>query len=190
IRQQVAAGARHITFGDPDFLNGPTHAMRIVEAFHSEFPEVTYDATIKIEHLKKHRELLPKLKQTGCLFVTSAVESIDDSVLALLEKGHTRQDFYQVAASLRKIGLALQPTFIAFMPWTTIEGYGELLRAIAELELVENTAPVQLALRLLVTQNSRLLELPDIQAVIGPFDEKALMYPWKHSDRDVDTLGN
>ena len=180
IRQQVAAGARHITFGDPDFFNGPTHAMRIVEAFHAEFPEVTYDATIKIEHLKQHRELLPALKQTGCLFVTSAVESIDDSVLALLEKGHTRQDFYEVATSLREAGLALQPTFIAFMPWTTIEGYGALLQALADLELVENTAPVQLALRLLVTQKSRLLDLPDIQAVIGPFDEKALVYPWKH----------
>jgi len=190
IRQQVAAGARHITFGDPDFFNGPTHAMRTVEAFHAEFPEVTYDATIKIEHLKQHRELLPELKQTGCLFITSAVESIDDSVLALLEKGHTRQDFYDVAASLREAGLSLQPTFIAFMPWTTIEGYGALLKALADLELVENTAPVQLALRLLVTQKSRLLDLPDIQAVIGPFDEKALVYPWKHPIRDVDTLAN
>jgi len=190
IRQQVVAGARHITFGDPDFFNGPTHAMRIVEAFHAEFPEVTYDATIKIEHLKQHRGLLPALKQTGCLFITSAVESIDDSVLALLDKGHTRQDFYEVATSLREIGLALQPTFIAFMPWTTIEGYGALLQAIAELELVDNTAPVQLALRLLVTQKSRLLDLPDIQAVIGPFDEKALVYPWKHASRDVDTLAS
>jgi radical SAM superfamily enzyme YgiQ (UPF0313 family) len=190
IRQQVASDARHITFGDPDFFNGPTHAMRIVEAFHAEFPEITYDATIKIEHLKQHRELLPSLKQTGCLFVTSAVESIDDSVLALLEKGHTRRDFYQVAASMREIGLALQPTFIAFMPWTTLEGYGELLQALADLELVENTAPVQLALRLLVTQKSRLLDLPDIQAVIGPFDEKALVYPWRHANRDVDTLAN
>jgi radical SAM superfamily enzyme YgiQ (UPF0313 family) len=190
IRQQVAAGAGHITFGDPDFFNGPTHAMRIVEAFHAEFPEVTYDATIKIEHLKRHRELLPGLKETGCLFITSAVESIDDAVLALLDKGHTRQDFYEVATSLREIGLALQPTFIAFMPWTTIDGYGALLQALADLELVENTAPVQLALRLLVTQKSRLLELQDIQAVIGPFDEKALVYPWKHANRDVDTLAN
>jgi len=190
VRQQVAAGARHITFGDPDFFNGPTHAMRIVEAFHAEFPEVTYDATIKIEHLKQHRDLLPALKQTGCLFVTSAVESIDDAVLARLEKGHTRQVFFEVAASLRKAGLSLQPTFIAFMPWTTIEGYGALLQALADLELVENTAPVQLALRLLITQNSRLLELPDIQAVIGPFDEKALVYPWRHRSRDVDTLGS
>lgn len=190
VRQQVAAGAQHITFGDPDFFNGPTHAMRIVEALHDEFPEVTYDATIKIEHLKQHRELLPALKQTGCLFITSAVESIDDAVLARLEKGHTVRDFFEVARLVREAGIALHPTFIAFTPWTTIESYGALLRALADLELVENVAPVQLALRLLVTQNSRLLELPEIQAVIRQFDEKALFYPWKHPNRDVDTLGN
>jgi hypothetical protein len=190
IRQQVAAGARHITFGDPDFFNGPTHAMRIVEALHAEFPEVTYDATIKIEHLKQHRDLLPALKETGCLFVTSAVESVDDAVLARLEKGHTRRDFFDVAQGMREIGLALQPTFIAFTPWTSIETYGALLRALAELELVENTSPVQLALRLLVTQNSRLLELPELRAVIGEFDEKALVYPWKHPDAQMDQLAS
>ena len=190
IRQQVAAGARHITFGDPDFFNGPTHAMRIVETFHAEFPEVSYDATIKIEHLKQHRDLLPRLKETGCLFVTSAVESVDDSVLAKLEKGHTRQDFFEVAGWMRDAGLALQPTFIAFTPWTTLESYGELLSALAELELVESTAPVQLALRLLVTQNSRLLELPDLLAMIGEFDEKGLVYPWKHPNPEMDALAS
>lgn len=188
IRQQVAAGARHITFGDPDFFNGPTHSVRIVEALHAEFPEVTYDATIKIEHLKKHRDLLPVLKSTGCLFVTSAVESVDDRVLGLLDKNHTRRNFYEVATLMQTVGLALQPTFIAFMPWTTRAGYAELLRDIAELRLIENTAPVQLALRLLVTQSSRLLDLDDIQAVIGPFDKDALAYPWRHPDPEVDRL--
>ena len=71
IRQQVAAGAEHITFGDPDFFNGPGHAIPIVEALHREWPALTYDVTIKMEHLLKHRELLPVLKATGCLFVTS-----------------------------------------------------------------------------------------------------------------------
>jgi hypothetical protein len=189
IRRQVAAGARHITFGDPDFFNGPTHAMRIVEKFHEEFPDVTYDATIKIQHLKAHRDLLRPLRETGCLFVTSAVESIDDAVLAKLEKNHTRRDFFEVAEWMREAGLNLQPTFIAFMPWTSMEGYGALLRALAQLELVENTAPVQLALRLLVTQGSRLLELDDIQSVIGPFDPKLLVYPWVHADPAVDALG-
>src|SRR5579862_5037232 len=188
IRQQVAAGARHVTFGDPDFFNGPAHAERIVKALHAEFPEVTYDATIKVEHLVKHRDLLGVLRESGCVLITSAVESVDDSVLAKLEKNHTRDDFFEAVRLTREAGLALQPTFIAFTPWTTIEGYRELLRVIRELDLVENVAPVQLALRLLVTTHSRLLELPEVQAAIGPFDPKSLVYPWKHADPEVDSL--
>ena len=81
IRQQVAVGAEHITFGDPDFFNGIGHAIPIVKALHQEFPDLTYDVTIKIEHLLKHAAHLATLRETGCLFVTSAVESIDDQVL-------------------------------------------------------------------------------------------------------------
>jgi radical SAM superfamily enzyme YgiQ (UPF0313 family) len=188
VRQQVAAGAEHITFGDPDFFNGPTHAMRIVDALHREWPGVSYDATIKIEHLLKHRELLPLLRETGCLFVTSAVESVDDSVLAKLDKGHTRADFIQVVREFRSAGLTLAPTFIPFTPWTTRESYRELLELLVELDLVEHVAPVQLALRLLIPRGSRLLELEDVQAVLRGFDEPALLYRWQHPDREVDAL--
>jgi radical SAM superfamily enzyme YgiQ (UPF0313 family) len=190
IRQQIASGARHVTFGDPDFFNGPTHAMAIVEALHAEFPFVTYDATIKIQHLREHRKLLPTLNETGCLFVTSAVESLDDAVLQKLEKNHTRRDFEDVVREMRTVGLALQPTFLAFTPWTTIESYRELLRALATLDLVEHVAPVQLALRLLITAQSRLLELAEVRAVTGAFDAKALIYPWKHADPAVDALAS
>ena len=188
IRQQIENGATHVTFGDPDFWNGPAHAMRIVYALHDEFPQVTYDATIKIEHLLKHRKLLGDLRETGCAFVTSAVESVDDAVLARLEKNHTRQDFFEAAELMRAAGLILQPTFIAFTPWTTLEGYRDLLRVIAELGLVENVASVQLVLRLLVTPGSRLLELPDLE--VGEFDAKSLIYPWKHRHAQVDALAS
>jgi radical SAM superfamily enzyme YgiQ (UPF0313 family) len=188
IRRQVAAGAQHITFGDPDFFNGPTHAMRIVEALHREFPDVSYDATIKIEHLRNHRDLLPRLKETGCLFVTSAVESVDDAVLEKLDKGHTRADFVEVAREFRSAGLTLAPTFIAFTPWTTRESYRELLSTLMELDLVEHVAPIQLALRLLIPRGSRLLELAEVQSVVTGFDEPALLYRWKHPDPAVDAL--
>jgi radical SAM superfamily enzyme YgiQ (UPF0313 family) len=188
IRQQVAAGAQHITFGDPDFFNGPTHAMRIAEALHREFPTVTYDATIKIEHLLKHRDLLPRLRDTGCLFVTSAVESVDDSVLVKLDKGHTRADFIAAVLEFQEVGLTLAPTFIPFTPWTTRESYRELLGLLMDLDLVDNVAPVQLALRLLIPSGSRLLELGDVQAVIGDFDEPALLYRWQHPDPEMDAL--
>src|SRR5262249_46471950 len=48
IRRQIAAGAQHISFGDPDFFNGIRHAIELVEEFHCGFPDVTYDVTIKI----------------------------------------------------------------------------------------------------------------------------------------------
>src|SRR2546423_12555103 len=110
VRRQVAAGAQHITFGDPDFFNGIRHAMELVASFHREFPAVTYDVTIKIEHLLKYEKQLPALRDTGCLFVTSAVESVDDAVLKFLDKGHTREDFLRVVKTFRGLGMTLHPT--------------------------------------------------------------------------------
>ena len=188
IRSQVEQGATHITFGDPDFFNGPAHARRIVESMHQQFPSLTYDAIIKVEHLLQHRDLLPVLAQTGCLFVTSAVESVDDGVLLQLEKGHTRADFIAAAAACRAAGLTLVPTFVAFTPWTTIDSYIDLLDVVEELGLVANVAPVQWSIRLLVTWQSRLLELDDIKAAVGPFDPHTLTYPWRHRDPRVDQL--
>jgi hypothetical protein len=188
IRQQVDAGAQHITFGDPDFFNGIGHAMPLVEALHREFPQVTYDVTIKIEHLLKHRDSLAKLRDTGCLFVTSAVESVDDAVLEKLAKHHTRADFLRVVEIFREERLTLQPTFVPFTPWTTLEGYCDLLRDLRTHGLIENVAPIQLAIRLLIPAGSRLLELEDIRALVGPFDETGLAYPWKHMDERVDQL--
>jgi hypothetical protein len=188
IDAQVRAGAGHISFGDPDFFNGPTHAMRVVEALHAAHPDVTYDVTIKIEHLLRHRDLLGRLVDTGCAFVTSAVESIDDSVLSRLEKGHTRQDFVSAAALCRDAGLMLVPTFVAFHPWLTLDGYCDLLACLQDLDLVDHVAPIQLTIRLLIPRGSRLMELADVQALVGPFDAGTLAYPWSHPDPRVDTL--
>ncbi len=188
IRGQVAAGARHVTFGDPDFFNGVGHALRLVEALHAEFPGVSYDATIKIEHLLKHARHLPTLAATGCLFVTTAVESVDDRVLERLDKGHTRTDFIAVVALAREVGLTLSPTFIPFMPWTTLDGFRDLLAVLAGLDLVDHVAPVQLAIRLLIPQGSRLLELAELNDVVEGFDAAALSYVWKHPDARVDRL--
>lgn len=188
IRRQVETGARHISFGDPDFWNGPVHARRIVERLHREFPNLTYDVTIKIEHLLQHREALDLLKRTGCLFVISAVESVDDEVLHKLDKGHTRRDFLEVARMCRERELTLSPTFIPFTPWTTTGSYRELLETIEDTGLIENVSPVQLTLRLLITSGSRLLELPEIRSLAHEYDSASLCWRWQHSDPEVDAL--
>ena len=188
IRAQVAAGAEHITFGDPDFFNGPAHAMRIVESLARACPSVSYDVTIKVEHLRAHADLLPVLRDTGCAFVTTAVESFDDAVLERLAKGHTHADFQAVVAHCASIGLPLSPTFVAFTPWTTIDGYAAMLREIERLGLVGHVAPIQYAIRLLVPEGSLMLDLEEIRARITHFDARSLTHVWRHEDARVDVL--
>ena len=153
-----------------------------------EFPGLSYDVTIKIEHLLQHSAVIPLLRDTGCLFITSAVEAIDDRVLEHLRKGHTRRDFVEVAGLCRQAGVTLVPTFVPFTPWTSLSGYVDLLNLLEDLEIVEHVAPIQLAIRLLVTSGSPLLDLPDIREVVAPFDPASLTWPWRHRDSRVDAL--
>ncbi len=130
------------------------------------------------------------MKHTGCAFVTSAVESVDDAVLEKLDKGHTRADFLRVLQWMDDAELPLQPTFVPFTPWTTLQGYCDLLEVLQQHGLQERVAPVQLGIRLLIPAGSRLLELAEIQQLAGRYDHAALVYPWQHPDPHVDILSD
>lgn len=188
IRQQVAAGARHITFNDPDFWNGPTHALRILRTMHHEFPELTFDATIKIEHLLKHRELLPEMKTLGCAFIVSAVESLNDDVLTHLDKGHTAADVTTAFELMNAAGIALRPSLLPFTPWETLDSYLALLTFFEEQHLVEHLDPVHLSIRLLIPPGSAHLSDPASQPWIADFDPAAFSYRWSHPDPRMDEL--
>jgi radical SAM superfamily enzyme YgiQ (UPF0313 family) len=188
IRQQVAAGARHITFGDPDFLNGPTHSLRILRAMHAELPELSFDATIKIEHILEHAALFPELRALGCAFVVTAVESLSPVVLAHLRKGHTAADVVAALAIAEDAGIPLRPSLVSFTPWTTLDDFITMLDFVGEHELVEQVDPVQYTIRLLVPPGSALLEDPTAHAWLGPLDEEAFTYRWEHPDARVDAL--
>jgi radical SAM superfamily enzyme YgiQ (UPF0313 family) len=188
IRRQVHAGATHITFGDPDFLNGPGHSLSIVRAMHEEFPHLTFDFTAKIEHLLKRRALMPGLGAQGCLFVISAVESFSDHVLELLHKGHTGADIIEALGMLREAGIALRPSLVAFTPWTTLDDYERMLDMVDAHDLIDATDPVQLSIRLLIPPGSALLAKSDIQRFLGPLDQASFQYPWTHPDERMDRL--
>jgi radical SAM superfamily enzyme YgiQ (UPF0313 family) len=188
VRQQVAAGAAHVTFGDPDFLNGPGHALAVARALHAEFPALTFDFTAKIEHLLRERQHLAELAALGALFVVSAAESLDDAVLAILDKGHTRADIETALAVTRAAGLSLRPTWVAFTPWTTLDGYRAWLDFVADEGLVDATDPVQYALRLLVPPGSWLLEQPALRRHLGRLVPGGFHHEWTHPDPRMDAL--
>ena len=190
LERQIEDGAEHVTFGDPDFFNGIGHARQVVQAVARRFPRLTYDVTIKVEHLLRHKQLIPELRDTGCVFITSAVESFDDDVLERLQKGHTRGDVERAVDICQTAGVPIAPTFVAFTPWTTLDSYRDFLTEIDRLELVDSVASIQLGIRLLVTSGSPLLDLNDSDMCLGSYDEASLLYPWRHNDPQIDRLAN
>jgi radical SAM superfamily enzyme YgiQ (UPF0313 family) len=188
VRRVVAAGAGHVTFGDPDFLNGPGHALKLVRALHAELPTVTYDFTAKIEHIVKHQALFPEFGATGCVFVVSAVESLSDVVLANLEKGHTSADVPVALDIVRRAGIALRPSFVAFTPWTTLGDYQQLLDFVEAEDWIHEVDPVQYAIRLLVPPGSALVPRLAMRPHLGSLDPASFSYRWTHPDARMDRL--
>lgn len=188
IRAQVDAGAAHITFGDPDFLNGPKHALRIVQAMHEAFPNLTFDCTTKIEHLLKHRSSLPELRDCGCIFIVSAVESLNDTVLENLQKGHTCADVFTVIDFMKQVGIALRPSLVPFTPWETLDSYLYILDCVESMGLIDHIDPVQYTIRLLVPPGSSLLLQPAIQPYLDALDQASFTYRWTHPNPRMDEL--
>ena len=154
-----------------------------------ECPGITYDVTIKVEHLLRHADALPLLRDTGCAFVTSAVEAVDDRGPALLERGTRAPTSSAWSLVPGRPGSRSSPTFVAFTPWTTLEGYCEFL--------ADDRPPRSGRTRRADPardpaardrQGRGCWSSTDVRAVIGPFDPASLTYPWVHADPGVDAL--
>jgi radical SAM superfamily enzyme YgiQ (UPF0313 family) len=186
VARQVRAGVTHVTFGDPDFLNGPGHALRVAREIHRRFPSLTFDLTAKVEHLVRHADALPELVACGAAFAVSAVESLSDRVLAKLAKGHVRTDVFRAFDACDAAGLPLRPTLVPFTPWETLEGYLDVLDTFEERGWISRIDPVQLSLRLLVPPGSLLVGDPDLP--LESLDAAALTWRWRHPDPRMDAL--
>ena len=188
IDQQVAAGAAHITFGDPDFLNAPGLAMDLLRAASRKHEGISFDATIKVEHLIEHQELLAEMSELGVTFITSAFESVDDQLLEILDKGHTASDLDLALELTERAGIAIRPTWLPFTPWTTAEHFLDLLRFVETRQLVDVTPPVQLGLRLLAPADSPLVAPMRAMGSLVEYDVDGLTWNWRHSDTRMDAL--
>ncbi len=188
IERLVDMGAAHITFGDPDFLNGKRHSLAIVRELHERFPTLTFDVTTKVEHVLEHAEVWPEMAASGCLFVVSALESVNDVILARLDKGHNTAQALLAIALLREHGIEIRPSFMPFTPWTTPRDVLDIVEFVAAQDMVANVDPVQYTIRLLVPDGSLLLQRADLREHLGRYDPERLSYPWRSADPCADRL--
>jgi hypothetical protein len=188
LARQVELGARHVTFGDPDFFNGVNHSMKLARALHASHPNVTFDVTTKVENILKHAARFAELADLGCVFVVSAFESLSDRVLAELEKGHTRADIFAALEVARAARIPVRPSLVPFTPWTTLDDYVALCDFVLAEGLVDHIDPIQLAIRLLLPPGSALLARPAPRPWLGELAAAEFGYRWTHPDPAVDRL--
>ena len=188
IGQLAEAGAEHVTFADADFFNGPQHSLRIVREMRRRWPHLTFDATIKVEHLLAHSGALGELRDNGCLFVVSAFETLNDRILEILDKGHTAAEAAEVIHLAREAGLEVHPTWLPFTPWTELGDVADVFSFVAAHDLAGITDPVQLSIRLLVPRRSLLAEHPEFLPHRGEYDPEAATYQWRSPDPMLDEL--
>ncbi|MCG3117920.1 MAG: hypothetical protein ALAOOOJD_00035 [bacterium] len=188
IAQLVQMGAQHITFGDPDFLNGVKHSGHIIRRMFAAWPHLTFDFTAKIEHLLEYRERLPEFARCGCVFIVSAVELLNDHVLEILQKGHNRAGVQTALQLTRQAGIPLRPSLMPFTPWTTVQDVLDILEFVEANGLIAHVDPVQYSIRLLLPPGSALLSRPEIQPYLRGFDEEKFTFFWEHPDPVMDCL--
>jgi len=188
VAQLVAMGARHVTFADPDFLNGPQHAMRVANAVHAAFPDLTFDCTVKVEHILANERLWTDLARAGCLFVVSAFESVDDTTLRILDKGHTAADASAAVMLLRRHGIEIRPSWLPFTPWAAAAEVVAMLDFVVAHDLVPNVDAVQYTIRLLLPEGSLLLSAPEVTRRLRHYDAARLSWLWTAEDSGLDDL--
>ncbi len=190
IEQLVGLGAGHITFADADFLAGPAHARRLIEQFRDRFTPrgITFDVTTKVAHILRHDAIVAEMAAAGCLFVVTAVESVNDDVLVLLDKGHTAADAARAMVAVRSHGIDPHPTFLPFTPWTRPGDVADLCEFLEVHDLLDVVDPVQMSLRLLLPQGSLLLERSEIEEHLVGYDPDGLTWRWRAGDPEADDL--
>lgn len=188
VENQVKQGAKHISFNDPDFFNGPIHALKILESLNEKFPSITYDSTIKVEHIIKYKKYFKELSSLNMVFVISAFETTNDLVLSILEKNHTSNDLNNSIEISQDFGIDIRPTWMPFSPWTELNDLSNIVKLIEKYELRETVDPIQLTIKLLIPKHSLIIKKPEINKYLGNYEKNSLSFKWEYENNDVEKL--
>lgn len=186
VRNLVKGGMTHLTFVDADFFNAKHHGINILRKLHAEFPELTYDFTLRVDHILENKETLQEMATLNVKFVTSALEFPTQEVLDAVAKYTSLEDIEEAVSFLRGTGIKLNPTFIMFNPWIGLEDLAAFRAFVEKNDLDNIIDPIQYETRLHLYKGSPLLNTPSVQAL--ELTEQEFHVDWKHPDPRVDEL--
>ncbi|CAN95784.1 hypothetical protein sce5621 [Sorangium cellulosum So ce56] len=182
----VLMGARHVSFVDPDFLNVPRHGLSIMKAVNDKYPFLTYDFVAKVSHFRRHEQYVRELAKLGLKFVLTAMEFNDNEVLDILKKKHDIDDLDWSIGLFHELGVHLKPTFVMVNPWAEVGDIMDLLEFVETRGLIDAVDPIQYKIRLLLFNNSPLMDSVGLYASLG--EESDYYTEWRHRNPAVEEL--
>ena len=186
VRYLVQAGMTHLTFQDAEFINAKHHGIRILRRLHSEFPHLTYDLTTRMDHVLENKAVIREMVDLGVKFITSALEFPSQRMLDAIDKELTVEQIREGARFLQTTAIRLNPTFIMFNPWSSLEDMIGFREFVEDTGLDATIDPIQYETRLTLYKGSPLLQSEFIRSL--ELTEREFHYDWKHPDSRVDQL--
>lgn len=182
----VAQGMTHLTFTDADFFNAKKHGLKIIRTLHSQFPDLTYDFTTRVDHILENKDAIKEMGQLGLAFITTALEFPKQEVLDQVFKEMNVPMIEEALAFLKEAGVKVNPTFITFNPWVSLEDMAELHDFIARNELENIVDPIQFETRLHLYKGLPLFNNDTVKEL--QLEEHEFHFDWQHADSRLDKL--
>lgn len=182
----VEAGMEHLTFIDAEFFNATRRSFDTLARIHERHPFLTFDFTTRVDHLQENRDRMEELYRLGVRVITSALEFPKDEVLRQVRKEVTVCDLVDAVRIVQTSGIVLNPTFIMFNPWVSLEDFGRFYEFLKETDMLDAVDPVQYETRLHLYKGSPLLFNETVAPLV--VKENEFYYEWEHPDPRVDEL--
>jgi len=186
VRNLVAGGMTHLSFIDADFFNTKQHGIKILRQLHAEFPHLTYDFTTRVDHILENKETIREMENLGVQFITSALEFPSQVALDSIAKQTSLEQIEEAITFLRSTQIKLNPTFIMFNPWVSLDDLVTFRTFVEKNDLDEIIDPIQYETRLHLYKGSPLLHSPSLRNL--NLLEHEFHFEWKHPDPTVDEV--
>ena len=187
----VAAGAGHVRFADPDFLNRPAHALRVAVGPPRPAPRRHVrrdDKVLRVPAAPPRRRRRTRGPRDRSSRLGLRVDERHRAGPAGQgpHGGRRRPCRRRAARGGRRDPAPLLP----FTPWTCRQDLVDIVDFVAAFDLVANVDPVQYSIRLLIPPGSLLLEADDpvLAGRLQEFDAALLGYRWSAEDPLLDEL--
>lgn len=182
----VEQGMEHMTFIDAEFFNATRRSFDALNRIHKRHPSLTFDFTTRVDHILENRDRLTELRDQGVRVITSALEFPKNEVLKQVCKEVDVEDLKEAVRLVQEAGITLNPTFIMFNPWVTLEDFPRFHDFLVETNMENLVDPVQFETRLHLYKGSPLLKNDTVRAL--RMEEQEFHFDWFHPDERVDDL--